>query len=247
MNRQLWNALAACGLMIALAIVFVSVLPRSARAEDPQQRLISVTGEAKVEVRPDMATMTFGVETNAATAQEAQRENSLKMNAVIDALKASGISKDDIQTSNFNLSPVYEWKDDPARKSQTQTLVGYRCSNSVIVKLKDISKVGTTIDAATTAGATNVYGISFGLQNPDAYRPTVLAAAVNDARAKADIMAKAAGYSVTGVQKMSNGYTSVQPIRAEAGSMVKGLADMAVPIEAGTVTISATVSIDYTF
>ena len=242
-NRNLRNTLIAGSLVIALAIAFVSVLPEKASAEDVKQRLISVTGEAKLEVKPDMATLSFGTENTAADAQTAQRENSLKMSAVIDALYASGISKDDIQTSNFNLSPVYEWQ---GEKTQKQVLVGYRCSNTVTVRLKDIGKVGLVIDSATTDGATNVYGITFGLQNPDAYRPTILAAAVNDAKAKADIMASAAGYKVTGVQTMSDGYTSVVPVR-ESASYMKSIADTSVPIEAGSVTITATVRIDYTF
>ena len=243
MSKRLKNALIAGGLVIALAIAFVSTLPQSASAEEAEQRLISVTGEAELQVKPDVATLNFGMENTAADAQTAQRENSLKMNAIIDALHASGISKDDIQTSNFNLSPVYEWQ---GEKTQQQVLVGYRCNNTVTVRLKDLSKVGSVIDAATTAGATNVHGISFGLQNPDAYRPTILSAAVNDAKAKADIMAKAAGYSVTGVQKMSDGYTTVESVRESVG-YGKVMMDTSVPIEAGTVTIRASVRIDYTF
>jgi uncharacterized protein YggE len=162
-NRNLKNALIAGSLVVALAIALVSALPEKANAEEVKDRLISVTGEAKLEVKPDMATLNFGMENTAADAQTAQRENSLKMNAVIEALYRSGISKDDIQTSNFSLSPLYEWK---GEKNEKQVLVGYRCNNTVTVRLKDISKVGAVIDSATTAGATNVSGITFGLQNP---------------------------------------------------------------------------------
>ncbi len=243
MNRRLRNALIVGSLVVALALAFVSVLPEPASAEEAPQRLISVTGEAEVQVKPDMVTMNFGVETTAADAQTAQRQNSQTMNAVIQALYGQGISKDDIQTSNFSIYPVYEWQGD---RSEKQVLTGYCCNNTVVVKLKDLSKVGTAIDAATSAGATNVSGITFGLQNPNALRPTVLAAAVNDAKAKADIMAKAAGYTITGVHRMSDGYTSVVPV-SDAYRSAKVMLDSAVPIESGSLTVRATVQIDYTF
>ena len=233
----------AGGLVIALAIAFVSALPQSVSAEEVEQRLISVTGESKIEVKPDMATINFGVEVTAADAQTAQRENSLKMNAMIDALTKSGITKEDIQTSNFSLSPVYEWN---GERMEKQVLVGYRCNNTVTVRVKALGTIGTVIDEATTAGATNVYGLTFGLQNPNAYRNTLLTNAVNDAKAKADVMASAAGYKVTGVQTMSDAYTSVTPLR-ESADFVKGMGVAAVPVEAGLVTLNASVRISYTF
>lgn len=244
MNRRLRNALIAGSLAIALALAFISALPEPAAAEEVAQRLISVTGEAELQVKPDMATMRFGVENTAADARTAQRDNSAVMSKVIEAIYAQGISKDDVQTANFNLYPIYEWQ---GERSEKQVLVGYRCSNTVVVNLKDLSKIGIVIDAATSAGANNVYGISFGLQNPNAYRPTLLAAAVNDAKAKADIMAKAAGYTITGVQRMSDGYTTVVGIQESIRSSAKVMMDASVPIETGSLTVRATVQIDYTF
>ncbi|MGE5579083.1 MAG: SIMPL domain-containing protein [Bacillota bacterium] len=243
MDRRLRNVFVAGSLVIVLALAFISALPEPASAEEVAQRLISVTGEAEVQVKPDMVTMNFGVENTASDAQTAQRQNSTAMNAVVEALYRQGISKDDVQTSSFRLSPVYEWQ---GERSEKQVLVGYRCSNTVVVRLKDLSKVGATIDAATSAGANNVYGISFGLQDPNAQRPTLLAAAVSDAKAKADIMARAAGYTITGVQRMSDGYTSVVEVQESLRS-AKVMMDSSVPIEAGTLTVKATVQIDYTF
>jgi len=242
-SNKLGNGLVVAGLVIALAIAFVSGRPNTAAAEEIDHRLISVSGEAQLQVKPDQAIINIGIENTAADAQTAQRENSLKMNAIITAIYSSGISKDDVQTSNFNLSPIYEWQ---GEKTQKQVLVGYRCNNTVTVKVKDLAKVGSVIDAATTAGATNVYGITFGLQNPDAYRPVLLASAVNDAKAKADIMAKAAGYTVTGVYKMYDGYTTVSDVR-ESVYAGKAIMDVSVPIEIGSLTVNASVRIDYTF
>ena len=250
-TRTLRNTLIGGGLIVALAIAFLAALPEPVSAEDATTRLISVSGEASVEVKPDMATLSFGVENTAVAAQDAQRENSLKMNAVIDALKASGISLDDIQTSNFSLYPVYEsevissfgqYLPVPSPK---QVLTGYRCNNTVVVRLKDTSRVGSVIDATISAGATNIGGISFGIQNPEKYKNDMLAAAVQNAKSKGEIMARAAGVTITGLKAMYDGYATVEIRGAE--SYQKMMMDMAPSIQAGSVTVRASVRIDLTF
>ena len=243
MNRTLRYALVAGCLAVVLAAAFAWGVPETAKAEDAPQKLISVTGEAKMEVKPDMATVSLGVENTAKAAQDAQRDNSLKMNAVIDALSGMGIAKEDIRTSSFSLYPLYEWQGE--KPNAIQTLVGYRCNNTVTVRLKDVAKVGLTIDTAVTVGATNVGDISFGLQNTERNRNAMLTAAVKDAQSKADIMARAAGLTITGVYRMSDGYTSVEPV----GRGVYGYGDVsATPaIEPGSMTIRASVRIDFTF
>lgn len=258
MTRTLRNTLIGGGLIVALAIAFSAVLPERVSAEDATNRLISVSGEASVEVKPDMATLSFGVENTAVAAQDAQRENSLKMNAVIDALKASGVSLDDIQTSNFSLYPVYEYESEvvtseytssgqylqvPSPKKVKQVLTGYRCNNTVVVRLKDTSRVGYVIDATISAGATNIGGISFGIQNPEKYKNDMLAAAVQNAKSKGEIMARAAGVTITGLKAMHDGYASVEAGGAGSYKMV----DRAPSIEAGSVTVRASVRIDLTF
>lgn len=239
------NALVAGGLVVALVVAFALGNPKAVSAEETGQRLISVTGEARIEVKPDMATLNFGVENTAKTAQDAQRENALSMNAVIDALFGMGIAKEDIQTSNFGLYPVYEWEGDRPDTSKVQVLTGYRCNNTVTVRLKDIGTVGAAIDKAVTAGATNVGGISFGLQNPNAHQTAMLTSAVKDAESKAQIMARAAGVTITGVYRISDGYTSVESVRSAAG--YKLAMDAAPSIEPGSVTVRATVRVDYSF
>lgn len=229
-------------LVLAFALVFGNFVPRKAGAEEASQRIISVTGQAEMTVKPDMATLNFGVETNAPTAQEAQAQNSVAMNKVIAILQASGIAKEDIQTSNFSLFPVYEYQGE--KPNLKQVVSGYRCNNTVTVRVKDISNTGAIIDAATKAGATNIGGISFGLVNSKSYEDQMLAKAVQNAREKAEIMARAAGVQITGIARMSDGSVSVSP----AGRMF--LSDAAygsTPVEPGQVTIRASVSIDFTF
>ena len=193
-----WTLGIAVVLCLMLALTFNSSGGlRKAYAEEPQVRLISVTGEASMQVKPDMATISFGVETNAPTAGEAQRTNSSAMDAVIQALLGMSIPRDDIQTSNFSLYPVYEWQGD--KPDAKQVLLGYRCNNTVVVKIRNIGRVGEAIDRATSAGATNIGGITFGLQDPEPLKKQLLSQAVTDARSKAETMARAAGVVIAGV------------------------------------------------
>lgn len=248
MRLNLRNALISGGVAIALAFAFMAVTPGKANAEDSVQRLISVTGEASVNVAPDMATVSLGVETTASTAQEAQRENSSKMSAVVTALKDAGIASDDIQTSNFSLHPVYEshYEKTGVGSDPKTVLTGYRCNNTVTAKVKVIARIGAVIDQAISAGATNVNGISFNIENPEQYKNEVLASAVRNARSKADVMAGAAGVTITGIKTISDGYSLVMPERGEAlGYGMK--ADVSTVIEPGTVTVTGSVRIDFTF
>lgn len=245
---NLRNALISGGLVIVLALAFVTAMPDRASAEDATQRLISVSGEATVSVKPDMATLSLGVETTATTAQEAQRQNSAKMSAVVAALKDTGIAADDIQTSNFSLYPVYESQYDKSSMDPNpkQVLVGYRCNNTVAAKIRVIARVGTVIDLAVAAGATNVSGISFDIQNPEQYKNEVLASAVKNAKSKAEIMAGAAGVTITGIKAISDGYSAVESVRDVYGYGVKAM-DSSTTIEPGSVTVRGSVRVDYTF
>ena len=98
------------------------------------------------------------------------------MNQVISKLASCGISKEDIQTSNFSLYPIYEMPED--RTGYQAVLISYRCNNTVTVRIKDVSKTGEIIDAAVNAGATNVTNISFGVLDSKKYEDQVLAKAV---------------------------------------------------------------------
>lgn len=230
--------------LVAALMLGGGKVPSTAHAEESQMRLISVTGEATTQVRPDMATISFGVETNASTAVEAQQANSRIMNQVVEALAGAGIAREDIQTSGYSLFPIYEWRDE--KPVATQVLTGYRCNNTVVVKIRNLERIGQIIDRAASAGATNIGGIAFGLQNPDPIKNEVLAKAVSDARAKAEIMAKAAGVVITGVYRISDGWAAVD---AGSGTMYlrAGAAEAATPVEPGTIKVRASVRMDFTF
>ena len=244
LGGKLGNILLASGILIVVVLSAAILIPRQAMAEQPILNLISVNGEAQTQVKPDVATARFGVETNAPTAKAVQNDNATKMTAVIDALVAAGISKDDIQTDNYSVYPQYEWHDE--KSVAKQVLVGFRCNNSVVVRISDISKVGDVIDAAADAGANSIGSISFGLKDSTAVREEMVAKAVKNARSKADIMAEAAGVHILGVHSISDGYYSVSGNMPNYSLMEEGVRGGS-PIETGSLTISASVRMECKF
>ncbi len=237
--------LLAAGILLVLAFLVASSVPKQAMAGDTEIRLITVTGEAQTQVKPDIATARFGVENTAPTAQEAQQYNAQKMTAVVNALVAAGVAKDDIQTSNFSVYPQYEWQEQKA--GSKQVLVGFRCNNTVTAKVKNIAKLGDVIDAAAGAGANSIGGISFGLENPDPVKDQMLAQAVKNARSKANIMAEAAGVTIANVHSISDGWYQVMDLNEGVrADMAKSFAG-STPIEPGSLTISASVRMEFRF
>ncbi|CAN5172503.1 hypothetical protein BH10PSE2_BH10PSE2_27770 [soil metagenome] len=120
---------------------------------------LSATGEVKI--APDMATISFGVVTEAPTAQAAMAQNATRMTEVAATLRRAGVAERDIQTSGLNLSAQYDYQD-----NQPPKLRGYQATNRVTVNIQDLSKVGTTADAVVAAGVNQIDGISFGLKDP---------------------------------------------------------------------------------
>ena len=241
--------LGAVGL-IALAIIAAPMLnaaPRSALAADPtgtNEHVITVTGTGKVTVKPDVADVSLGVTTQAATAKAARDEAANKMNAIIAALKNLGVADQDIQTSYISINPVYDYN------SSSQQITGYQVTNQVQVHLTDITKVADVIDDSVAAGATNVNGVSFDLADKTTAENQARAAAVNDAKSHADALAAAAGVTITGVQSISETTVSYPwPIYGAADASGKGIAPGApsvpTPVQPGTTDITMTVTVSY--
>ena len=205
-------------------------------------RLIAVSGLGEVKTRPDMATISTGVVSEAATAKEALAKNNAAMAAVIAALKNAGVAEDDIQTSDFSVSPKYP----PYQPNQTTAprIVGYTVSNQVTAQVKDLAKLGTILDTLVQAGSNQINGISFGLNEPKAKLDEARKKAVADARAKAELYAEAAGVSLGKVIQISES-TAVIPMPMYKMEARAQAADASVPIAAGQQTVAANVSITY--
>jgi uncharacterized protein YggE len=194
---------------------------------------ISVSGHGEVQVAPDMATLTVGVQSSSDTAQGALADAANKMTAVIAAIEAQGVPASHIQTTDLEI-----WYD-----SQRGA---YVASHSVTASLDDVNHVGNVLDAAVGAGANNSWGVSFGLKNQSAARSQALQSAIADARTRANSIASALGVTISGVGSASEASVSVpQPVPVFAAAAAAPSA--ATPVQPGQLTVTADVNVTYTF
>lgn len=196
---------------------------------------ITVSGEGSVEGAPDMAVLSLGVTTEGATATEAMSANSAALTAVLERLKAAGIADRDLQTSNLSLNPNWTGYDSGA----TPKIVGYTASNQLMVRIRDLPKLGEVLDAAITDGANTLNGISFGLSNPRPAMDEARTEAVADARARAELLVTAAGARLGKIVSINENGGYAQP-----APMFRAAAEASpVPVQGGEVATTATVTI----
>ncbi|WP_233193021.1 SIMPL domain-containing protein [Acidimangrovimonas sediminis] len=205
-------------------------------ARAPRAR-ITVTGEGEERAEPDMATVSLGVTTEAKTAADAMSRNSAEVTKVIDALKAAGLADRDMQTSGLSLGP--RWND-PQGQSQPRSIVGFTASNRLSVRVRDLGSLGGVLDKLVQAGANTIDALSFSVADPQALQDKARAAAVRDARRKAEVMAKAAGVTLGRVLSISDGGGSGAPRPMMEMRMAKAAS---VPIARGEVGLSANVTV----
>ena len=170
--------------------------------------VLTVSAEGRSSRKPDLAVFTAGVASSGKTAGEALAANAADMNRVIAALKRAGIADRDIQTSNLNLNPVYaDMSRQPASplEQQVPRIVGYQVSNQVTVRQRNLADFGRTIDTLVTAGANQVNGPSFQMDDADAASDEARTKAMKRARERADLYARAAGLKVVRILTISEG------------------------------------------
>jgi uncharacterized protein len=205
---------------------------------------ISVSGVGETRVTPDRAIINIGVYSRATTAAAAARDNARKQQAIIDTLRAVGIPREQISTTQFNVSP--EMRHIP--QSGRNEITGYSVSNTVRVEVRQLDQVATAIDAALAKGANQINSLDFLVSNADEPRRRALAQAIERARLDAETMARAAGGSLGTLLELSTAYAPVPMMRREmamAASRVQ--ADVATPIEPGEETVRAVVSARWQF
>jgi len=169
------------------------------------ERIISVTGTANTSVEPDLLVITFGVETQEITVKQALDVNSQTMNSIIDAIKITGITEDEINTSRFNIYPVYEGYEDEITKRWKQELIGYKVTNTITVETIQLDLAADIIDGAVTAGANRVDNVSFTL-SPEKHlqlKDELIEQAILNAKTKAENALSPLEYSITGVKAVS--------------------------------------------
>ncbi len=206
-----------------------------------QPRTITVTGTGRATVQPDLADLRLGVTITAPTVESARAANSSTLAAVIAKLKATGIEDRDLQTSIVSVSPQYDY----SREGAPPRLAGYTFSNLVAAVVREIERVGEAIDAALTAGATNVDHIAFRVADQSAAEREAREAAVADARLKAETFAAAAGVKIEGVAAIVESGAPIPYPMPVVERMAFAAKDASTPIEPGTNQVVATVTIAY--
>ncbi len=232
---------------IYLALV-AALIPLASMAQTPPSAVprepafvqtISVSGTGRVSLTPDRISFTVGVETMAASVDDALSSNNAKVARVIDALKKAGVADKEIRTSNFSIYPQQQYVE-----GQRPRITGYQVSNNITVTRDRTSNVGKLLGLVVEAGANQVSGVSFVVSDPTRGRDEGLRSAFADARAKAEVLAKAAGRTIGRAISITEGGYQPPPQRqmmmAQEMAMAK---DSSVPIEQGSEEIVFTVSV----
>jgi len=195
---------------------------------------ISATGTSAR--RPDVATISAGVVTQAAKAGDAMAANAKAMTATIAALKRAGVADRDIQTQSISLQPQYRYGE-----NQPPILTGYQASNRVSVRLRDLAGAGGVIDALVAAGANQIDGPTLAVEHPETALDEARTKALAKARARADLYAKAAGLSVRRIVRISESDVMPPPPRPMAMMAAKRAEDT--PLEAGEQELTVNLSV----
>ncbi len=212
---------------------------RCQQPSTPEARLV-VIGEGVVRVSPDYARINAGVTTRAKTVKEASDTNSRIMAAASSALLQSGVAQRDIQTSRFSVQPVYAPQEPPAEPK----LTGYSVSNQVSINVRDLHKVGDLLDRLITAGVTNVGSISFLVSDQSKALDEGRAAAIADARRKAEIYAQASQLRLGEVAWVTEDSGFAPPIAMRSAAASPAMAT-SVPIAPGEDTLRVRVTVGF--
>lgn len=256
-------------LALALTAAIVAPLPAAAQVASPVpaiaqgNALLTISAEGRSLRTPDLAVFGAGVTTNGKTAGEALAENSRAMSRVIAALKAAGIAERDIQTSNLSINPIYS---DPNRdammaarvnrteyiplppEQQVVRIIGYNASNQVSVRQRKLGDYGRVIDTLVSAGANQVNGPMFQMDDADPALDEARVAAMKKARQRAELYARAAGLRVLRVVSISEGggYYAPPPMFARAISAESSAPPPPpAPVQAGELQMTTNVTVLY--
>lgn len=229
-------------ILTAAAGLAQSSAPGAASHDLARKETVSVSGIGKVSLVPDRVTFTLGVQTIAPTVDDAVNQNNAKVAQAIAALKKAGAADKEIRTSNFSIYPQQDYS-----QGRLPRILGYQVSNNITVTREKVADAGRLLQAAISAGVNQASGLSFLVADPARGRDEALKLAFQDARAKAQTLAVAAGRSIGPAlmisEGMQQGYPPPEPrFMAKAAAMsTEAVSD--VPVEQGSEEVSYTVSV----
>jgi uncharacterized protein YggE len=233
--KRFLSFLAAASVAASLAAQPATLPPR----ESGTPETVSVTGTSRVSLTPDRFSFNVGVQTQAPTVEEAVNENNARIAAVVAALKKAGATDQEIRTSGFSVYPQQNYV-----QGQPPRVIGYQVSNSVTVTKKQIADAGRLLQVAINAGVNEASGLQFEVSDPARGRDQGLRTAFDDARAKATLLAQAAGRSIGRAIMITEGAEPVAPRpMVMARTMAKAEAVSQVPVESGSSELTYIVSV----
>lgn len=203
---------------------------------------ITVVGRGETRISPDRATIHISVQTRAATASAAGSANASRQRAVLEALRKVGLTDEQLSTANYNVNPEYRYE-----PNRNPTVIGYTATNTIIAEIRDLTKVGAAVDAALGAGSNLINSLNFYASNLQQARQAAITAAVQTARAEAEVGARAAQGQLGGLLELAIGAYYAPPPRPMM--MMKEVAAQAseTPIQPGLETVTVEVTTRWRF
>lgn len=247
-NSREWIAVGAVAVILFLAALGGAAWLRPQTVQvlngADAEHSLATTGEAELQVKPDTALVNLGINLKAGDAKGAQSQANERLQAIIAALKAQGVSEDRVRTVNFNLRPEYRYDNGTAR------LDGYRVYSTVQVTTTELDGVGGLIDAAIAVGANQVESVSFTLKNRNQYKQQAIDLALAEARQKAEASAQKLGTQITGVRHVTinDGGSAPPPIAFDTRAAKEALpapAGAATPVMPGSFEFRVSVQVEF--
>lgn len=239
-DRMYKAAVIAVAVLVIISAFSAYVSYKTWQGDYPRE--ITVNAQGKVYAKPDVAVAQFGVTTEGKTTQAVVKENTEKMNAVIKAVKDSGVEEKDIQTTEYSLTPQYDWTE------LGRIFKGYTLSQQITVKIRNFDKIGEILDATTAKGANNVGNLQFTIDDLEKIKAEARTKAVEMAKEKAKNLVRETGLSLGKITNIYEDYYSYpQPYALEAKGMGGGAetASVAPDVQAGQLEITATINLTY--
>ncbi len=229
-------------LVVGVLVFFAGQMFYQSKIVDQQiTDQITVSGEGKAYVKPDIALVNLGVTTQGNTTADVIKRNTEKMNVVIKAVKDQGVEEKDIQTTNYSLSPLYNWTEAAGRVFQ-----GYTLDQSLSVKIRDFTKVGTILQQAVAGGANLTSNLQFTLEDPEKARQEAREKAIKVAKEKAQNLAEASGIKLGKIVNVYENYA--YPMYDSRALGMGGAAPESAPapvIQPGQTEIDVTINLVY--
>ena len=230
-------------IILPISILAAAATPAAAAEIQLQSQgpVVELSVTETVKARPDLANVSAGVTSQAPTAVAAMQKTATAMEAVVQRIRSLGIAGDDIQTTGIDLSPQYDYN----QAQQRQVFRGYQASNRVSVILRKVPDTGRVLDALVAAGATDISGPSFSIDDDTAPRAQARKAALDKAKSQAEDYAKWAGYSGVRLLQISELVNPGRPMPMLEARQMMAIDVKATPVEPGLVGTSVTVNVTY--